>query len=183
MTILIGGGSCSGKSTFASLVQHAVVLSMDHFYLGKSQLTPDAQGRYDFDAPNSVDLGAFAEAIKTLSVRKPATIPIYDMKVSERTGKQIIKVPEEAKFLVVEGIFVFEPEIRELGDLKIYIDAPPEIRVARRMVRDVEKGRSHIDTLEWSIIVEKNHKKFVEPLKKYADIIIPFSYNPVQFGS
>ncbi len=156
---------------------------MDHFYKGKSQLVPDPQGRYDFDAPGSVDLVAFAQAIKTLAQKNPATIPVYDMKTSERTGTQTIKIPADTKFLIVEGIFVFEPEIRNLGDIKIYIDAPPEIRVARRMVRDVEKGRSHIDTLEWSIIVEKNHKKFVEPLKKYADIVIPFSYNPVQFGS
>lgn len=96
---------------------------------------------------------------------------------------QRIQMPEDAKFLVVEGIFSFYSPLRELADLKIYIDVPTELRVARRMIRDEQKGRSDIQTLSWSVTVEKNHQKYIEPMKKFADIIIPFSYSPVQLSS
>ena len=104
------------------------------------------------------------------------------MKISDRVGTQTITPKPDTKFVVVEGIFTFHEPLRELGDLKIFIDTPTEIRVARRMLRDEEKGRSEIDTLSWSITVEKYHRQHVEPMKKFADLIIPFSYNPVRFG-
>jgi uridine kinase len=104
-----------------------------------------------------------------------------DMRVMDRVGTQTFTVPSDTKFLIVEGIFSFCSPLREIGDIKIYLDIPPEIRVARRMIRDVEKGRSDIDTLSWSITVEKSHRKYIEPMKKYADLVIPFSYNPVAF--
>jgi uridine kinase len=179
--ILVAGGSCSGKSVFANLFEHALILSMDHFYWGKSNMKPDAQGNYDFDAPESVDIDACAKAVQVLAEGKTATFPVYDMKTSERTGMQKRRADNGVRFIVVEGIFALYQPLRDIADLKIYLDTPTEIRVARRMVRDVEKGRSNIDTLAWSITVEKNHKAFVEPTKKYADLIIPFSYNPVQF--
>ncbi len=179
--ILICGGSCSGKSIFAGLFKNSLVLSMDHFYFGKSQMKPDQDGNYNFDKPESVDIKAYAQAIKGLANQQPVTIPLYDMKLSERTGKQIIKIKANTRFIIAEGIFSFYSPLKEYADLKIFLDIPTEIRVARRMVRDTEKGRSHIDTLAWSITVEKNHERYIEPMKKYADVIIPFSYNPVQF--
>ena len=117
-----------------------------------------------------------------LAAGKPAIIPVYDMKISDRVGTQTISPKPDTKFVVVEGIFTFHEPLRELGDLKIFIDTPTEIRVARRMLRDEEKGRSEIDTLSWSITVEKYHREHVEPMKQFADLIIPFSYNPVKFG-
>ncbi len=179
--ILIGGGSCSGKSVFAHLFKHAFILEMDHFYKGKSEMTPQPDGSYNFDAPEAVNLKECAQAAKALTQGKRVTIPKYDMKVSERIGVQTITLPQGARFIIVEGIFALYPPLLELGDLRIFVDTPTEIRVARRMIRDVEKGRSEIDTLSWSITVEKNHKKYIEPTKKYADIVIPFSYNPVRF--
>lgn len=179
--ILVCGGSCSGKTVFARLIQHALLLEIDHFYFGKSKMKPDEDGNYNFDAPESTDLVECAAAVKSLSEGKSTTIPVYDMVTSERTGTQIITPDPSTKFIVVEGIFAFYPPLLELGDIKIFIDTPTEIRVARRMIRDEEKGRNEIDTLAWSIVVEKNHKKYIESTKKEADIIIPFSYNPVQF--
>jgi len=181
--ILISGGSCSGKSVFAHLFRNAFILEMDHFYFGKSQMKPNADGSYDFDAPEAVDITDCARAVRELISGKSVTIPKYDMKISERTGTQRIHMPGDAKFLVVEGIFSFYSPLRELADLKIYIDVPTELRVARRMIRDQEKGRSDIQTLSWSVTVEKNHQKYVEPMKKFADIVIPFSYSPVQLSS
>jgi len=179
--ILVCGGSCSGKTIFAHFFNHAFVLSMDHFYFGKKQMKKEKDGSYNFDAPWSVDIKGCTEAALSLSQWKTTTIPIYDMKTSDRTGTQTLTIPKDTKFLVVEGIFSFYPPLRQIGDMNIYLDIPPEIRVARRMIRDVEKGRSDIDTLTWSITVEKNHREYIEPMKKFADLVIPFSYNPVAF--
>ena len=180
-TILVCGGSCSGKSIFAKRFTNAFILEMDHFYVGKDQMKPQPDGSFDFDAPESVNIAECAAAVAELATGKAVTIPVYDMKLSDRTGTQTIQLAPEHKFIVVPGIFSFYSPLRELGDLKIYIDTPREIRVARRMIRDVQKGRSDIDTLAWSITVEKNHQKYIEPMKKYADLVVPFSYNPVEF--
>jgi len=180
--ILISGGSCSGKSVFAHLFRNAFILEMDHFYFGKYRMKKQKDGSYNFDAPDAVDIDACARAVQKLITGVTVTIPKYDMKISERTGTQRIQMPEDAKFLVVEGIFAFYSPLRELADLRIYIDVPTELRVARRMIRDEKKGRSDIQTLSWSITVEKNHQKYIEPMKKFADIVIPFSYSPVQFS-
>lgn len=178
--ILVSGGSCSGKSVFAHLFQNAFILEMDHFYYGKPLMKKRPDGTYDFDAPEAVDIEYCARAAKELITGKKVTIPKYNMNISERIGTQQIQLPKAAKFLVIEGIFAFYPPLLPIADLKIYIDVPTEIRVARRMLRDQQKGRSDIETLAWSITVEKNHQKYVEPTKKHADIIIPFSYNPIQ---
>jgi len=179
--ILVCGGSCSGKTVFSEFFNHTFVLSMDHFYFGKVNMKKEKDGSYNFDAPSSVDIKECAQAAISLAQGKKTTIPIYDMKLSDRTGTQTMQIPKGTKFLVVEGIFSFYSPLREIGNMNIYLDIPPEIRVARRMIRDVEKGRSDIDTLSWSITVEKNHRTYIEPMKHYADLIIPFSYNPVVF--
>jgi len=181
MTILVCGDSCSGKSVFARMFTHAFILEMDHFYFGKAQMKPQPDGSYDFDAPESVDTTDCARAVSELKTGKPVTIPVYDMVTSDRTGTQTIQLAPDDKFIVIPGIFSFNSPLREAGDLKIYVDTPREIRVARRMIRDVAKGRNDIDTLSWSITVEKNHQKYIEPMKQYADLVIPFSYNPVEF--
>ena len=181
MIVLVCGGSCSGKTVFANLFGRAMVLEMDHFYFGKREMKPQADGSFDFDAPESVDIAGCARAIKELAQGKNVTIPVYDMKLSDRVGTQAIQAKPDDRFIVIPGIFAFHSPLRELGDLKIYLDTPREIRVARRMIRDVAKGRNDIDTLAWSITVEKNHQKYIEPVKQYADLVIPFSYNPVEF--
>lgn len=180
-TVLVCGGSCSGKSVFARMFKNAFILEMDHFYLGKDQMKPLPDGSFDFDAPESVDIADVARAASELTTGKPVTIPVYDMVTRDRTGTQQIQLKPDDKFIVIPGIFAFHSPLRELADMKIYIDTPREIRVARRMIRDVAKGRNDIDTLAWSITVEKNHQKHIEPMKQYADLIIPFSYNPVEF--
>lgn len=178
--ILVSGGSCSGKSVFAQLFQHAFILEMDHFYLAKKDMQKQPDGSYDYDSPDAVDIADCARAVSELTHGKPVTIPKYDMVTSERVGTQTIKLLPSHKFIVVEGIFAFYAPLRDQGDIKIFLDVPTEVRVARRMIRDEKKGRSDIETLAWSITVEKNHKKYIEPLKKYADLVIPFNHNPLQ---
>lgn len=179
--VLIGGGSCSGKSEFAREFKNAFILEMDNFYVSKDEMVVQPDGSYDFDAPEAVNIAECAQAVEKLVTGQPTTIPVYDMDVNiqDRTGIQTIQLAPNDKFVVIPGIFAFHSPLRELADLKIYIDVPPEIRVARRMLRDGQKGRSNIETLAWSMTVEKNHAKFIEPMKTYADLVIPFSYSAV----
>lgn len=181
LIVLVCGGSCSGKTVFANLFRSALVLEMDHFYFGKKEMKPRSDGSFDFDAPQAVDIAGCARAVAQLAQGKKVTIPVYDMKISDRVGTQQIQAKPDDRFIVVPGIFSFNEPLRSLGNLKIYLDTPREIRVARRMIRDVQKGRNDIDTLAWSITVEKNHQKYIEPMKEFADLVIPFSYNPVEF--
>jgi uridine kinase len=179
--ILIAGGSCSGKSVFATLFQHAVILSMDHFYLPKNEVPHEPDGSVNYDSPKVLDLNWCKKAALELKSSGTTTIPVYDMVTSDRTGTQTIDASDDTKFIVIEGLFTLHEPLLSIGDVKIFIDTPPEIRVARRMIRDTQKGRSHTDTLAWSINVENNHRLYVEPTKQNADIVVPFSYNPVQF--
>lgn len=155
---------------------------MDHFYIGKKRMKPDSAGVYNFDVPESIDIKECALALQSLAEGKKTTIPVYDMKLSERIGTQEIQISPKHKFVVIEGLFSFYEPIRKLASFKVFLETPREIRVARRMLRDQQKGRSDIETLSWSVVVEKNHAKYVESMKNIADIIIPFSYNPVSFS-
>jgi uridine kinase len=179
--ILITGGTCSGKSEFTKWFHNGVVIEQDNFYKGKSRLQPNSEGNYDFDTPEAMDLAECARVVKELLDHRKTQIPLYDMLTSERKGKQEIILPIQTKFIIVEGIFAFYPPLDELADLKIFIDAPIEIRLARRMIRDItRKGKTKIEIMADFIPIERSYQKYIEPMRKEADLIIPFSYNPIQ---
>ena len=181
--ITVAGGSCSGKTTFVEGFKNAIVISTDSFYKDISKLVPDAQGKYDFESPDSVDLAACRKAAETLATGHDVAIPQYDYVSAKRIGETVVKAPSDpSQIIVVEGIFGLHETLRDLGVVRIYIEAPAEIRVARRIKRDVAKGRSVVDTLEWFVRVEAGHQKYIEPTKKYANLIIPFSYSPIVFS-
>ena len=170
MIVAICGGSCSGKSTYAMHFKDACVVHMDDFYKGKLRMKEP----YNFDEPEAFDLDQVIQVITKLKNGvKQVIIPNYNMKISEPDGtKKLIN----KKLIVLEGTFVYyTKQMRELSDLKIYLDIPVDERVRRRIIRDVEKGRSAIETLEWSRNVEEMHELYVEPQKKFADIIIPYN--------
>lgn len=127
---------------------------------------------YNFDEPASVDLESFYKAIKTLQQGKKAVIPKYNMRLSKPVGTQTLS---PRPIIIAEGIFSlhYKP-LRELADLAIYIETPVEERIKRRIRRDVEKGRDLLATLEHSMTVEREHTKWVEPQKKFADLILPW---------
>lgn len=180
--VTIAGGSCSGKTTFVKGFRNALVVSLDHFYKDISDLTPEKDGTYNFDTPEAFDLPACKEAIIALSQGKDVTIPVYDYISCKRTGTQVLKAPtEKGAVIVLEGIFALVPPLSDIGVVRMYIEAPPEIRVARRLKRDIEKGRSTEETLKWFIHVEKGHSLYVEPSKQYATLVVPFSYSPIVF--
>jgi len=182
--VTVAGGSCSGKTTFVEGFKDAVIISIDSFYKDIADLTPDSDGKYDFDTPDAVDMAACRIAAEQLSSGNDVVIPVYDYVSAKRVGEKPIKAPTFAnQIVVVEGIFALHPPLHDLGELRIFIEAPAEIRVARRIKRDVAKGRSAADTLAWFVKVEEGHQKYIEPTKKYANLVIPFSYSPIVFST
>jgi len=177
--ILICGGSCSGKTVFAGFFSNSYVVNMDNFFFGE-RVTPD-NFPSNYDHPNPVHIQGCADVALALAQKQPATVIKYDHKTKTQDGNQTLTILPDTKYIIVEGIFAFQEPLLHLGNLKIFLDTPREIRVARRMIRDEIKGRSDIETMAWSINVEKAHDIYIEPLKKFADIVIPFSYNPIVF--
>jgi len=123
-----------------------------------------------------------AKAIKQLLTTGKTRIPVYDMLTSSATGSKEVRLKKHTKFVVIEGMFSFYPPLGNMASMKIFLDTPMEIRVARRMLRDIKrKGRTKVEILTDFIHVEKSYAQFVEPMKKHADLIIPFSHSPVEF--
>lgn len=169
--ILICGGSGSGKSTLAKKFKDAAIISTDNFYIGKSKMMPVGNGEYDFDNPSAVDLDECAKIALELAEGKEVFVPEYDMVISERVGQTKI-IPAESGLVIIEGVFALHERLRQIGDLKIFIDTPTDERLARRVKRDGERGRSEEEIIKHSIQVEESHKKHIEPMKQYADLVL-----------
>lgn len=181
--ITVAGGSCSGKTTFAKGFKKATQLSIDSFYKDISQLVPDKEGKYNWDTPEAFELDVCRGAVETLASGKDVTIPTYDYVSAKRVGKEVVRAPTEpGSIIVLEGLFTLCAPLEDLGILRIFIEAPPEIRIARRIKRDVSKGRSATETLSWFVNVEKGHQKYIEPSKVHANLVIPFSHSPIVFS-
>jgi len=169
--IAICGGSGSGKSTLAKKFVGATVIATDSFYRGISKMTPDADGNYDFDHPSAVDLDECAEACLKIADGEDVLIPVYDMRSTSRVGTQMVPAPKN-KIIVIEGIFAFHSPLHEIATLRIFIDTPIDQRIARRLRRDQERGRSHMDSIRWSLQVEDAYTRYVEPMRHLADLIL-----------
>ncbi|MBX9687728.1 MAG: hypothetical protein K2X27_13565 [Candidatus Obscuribacterales bacterium] len=169
--IAVCGGSGSGKSTLARKFVGAAIVATDHFYksLDKLDLNPD--GSYDFDHPSAVDLEACAEACQNLQKGEDVWIPVYDMRSSRRMGTQMIPAPTNG-IVVVEGIFAFHSPLDEISNLRIFIDTPVDQRMARRIRRDVERGRNTLETIKHSIHVEEAYTRYIEPMRLLADLVL-----------
>jgi uridine kinase len=169
--IAICGGSGSGKSTLGRKFVGASIVATDHFYksLDKVDLNPD--GSYDFDHPSAVDLEACAEACVKLSEGEDVWIPVYEMRTCRRMGTQLVPAPKNG-IVIVEGIFAFHSPLDEICSLKIFIDTPVDQRLARRIRRDVERGRNLIETIKHSIHVEEAYTRYIEPMRHSADLIL-----------
>src|SRR5262249_29581520 len=158
--IAICGGSGSGKSTLAHKFVGAAVIATDSFYKDLTELEPRPDGTYDFDHPSAVDLDACADTCLKLAELEDAMIPVYDMRTCSRVGTQLVSAPNN-KIVVVEGIFAFHSPLNDIATLKIFIDTPVDQRMARRLRRDVERGRSTLDTIRHSLQVEEAYTRYV----------------------
>ncbi len=176
--VSICGPSGGGKSFLVRKFTNCVTVSTDDFYLGKSQLRPDANGAYNFDTPEAVNLEACAEALRSLATLIPGShimVPDYDMRISEPVGSKVIIAPDETAIVVVEGIFAFHPPLLDLADFRIFVEPPPEVILARRYKRDTEeRGRTPLSILQQYPSVIQGYEQYIKPGKKFADIIIDF---------
>lgn len=166
-----GSGSGSGKSTLAHKFVGASILATDSFYRDIAELTPREDGTYDFDHPSAVDLELCADACLKLADSDDVTIPVYDMRTCRRVGTQVVASPKN-RIVVVEGIFAFHSPLHEIATLRIFIDTAIDQRMARRLRRDTERGRSTLETIRHSLNVEEAYTRYVEPMRQLADLIL-----------
>ena len=182
----IAGGSASGKTTLARslaqvLGQRVALLPMDHYYKDLSHLPFSRRLEVNYDHPEALDLDLYLAHAEALLSGNPVEMPLYDFKAYTRSPRTERVGP--APVLVLEGLLVLYPEaLRRRMDLKVFVDADADERFIRRLLRDVkERGR----TLEGVVAqylqrVKPMHQAFVEPTKRYADVILPGGgQNPV----
>lgn len=172
--IFITGGSASGKSTVATQISEALkgdatIVTQDSFYLPKG--TPET----NYDEPSAFDWKLQEEALESLSKGLSFDIPIYNFSKHARDGFETI---EPKKVIIFEGLFTFhDKKVSKHADFQIFVDTPSDIRLARRLRRDIsQRGRDMDEVLNrWEKDVEPSYKKFINSLKKDADIIIPWT--------
>ena len=176
----VAGGSGSGKSTLVSKLQEAflgedvTMLCHDFYYKERSELTYEDRTRLNYDHPQAFDTEMLVEHIKSLKNNLPIEHPVYSFVEHNRTSETVTVMP--SKVVIVDGILIFEnKELRDLMDIKVYVDTDADVRLARRVLRDVkDRGRSMESVIDQYIsTVKPMHEEFVEPSKKYADVIIP----------
>lgn len=156
-------------------------LPHDAYYKELSNLPPNQRAEVNFDHPNSLDTELMIEHILALKSGQSIELPTYDFTTHSRTGETTNVPPNPV--ILVEGILIFaEPKLRELFDVKLFVDTDPDLRLIRRIQRDLtERGRT-IDSVlhQYQSTVRPMHLKFVEPSKRYADVVIPEGgYNKV----
>lgn len=183
----IGGGTGCGKTTvvnqiLAELPEGEVgVISQDSYYKDTSHLSFDERVKINFDHPRSIDFGLLEEHLKLLKEGTVIEQPVYSFVKHNRTGDTIVTHPR--KVMIVEGILILtNPELRKMFDIKIFVHADSDERLIRRLKRDMaERGRNIEEVLErYQTTLKPMHQQFIEPMKEYADIIIPNNkYNTV----
>ena len=180
LIIGIAGGSGSGKTTVAQELLNRVgpdritYLPHDAYYKDLSGLPPVQKAEVNFDHPNSLDTELLIKHLKQLRAGKSVELPVYDFSTDRRTEKTIPIKPQ--RVIIVEGILIFaEPELRPLFDIKIFVDTDADLRFIRRLQRDIsERGRIPETVIKQYLkTVRPMHLEFVEPSKRYADVIIP----------
>lgn len=176
----VAGGTGSGKSTVARRILDAVgetriaLLEMDAYYRDVEWGTDTDLLHHNFDHPSALDFPLLTRHLGELRAGRAVEAPIYDFKVHRRTERTRALRPEAV--IIVEGILVLvDPRVRKLLDFKIYVDTDADVRLARRLRRDIEeRGRAVGDVLrQYEESVRPMHLEFVEPSKRWADVIIP----------
>jgi uridine kinase len=180
VTIGVAGGTGSGKTTVSNQIlervgqQHIAYLPHDAYYKDLTHLSAEERAQINFDHPDSLDTPLLIEHVKQLKQSLSVNIPIYDF--SRHTRTEYTEFVSAQPIILVEGILIFsEPDLRQLFDIKIYVDTDADIRFIRRLKRDIsERGRSADSVIEQYLsTVRPMHLKFVEPSKRYADVIVP----------
>lgn len=176
----VAGGTGSGKSTLVKRLQEAfegddvITLSHDYYYKAYPELTYEERTKLNYDHPRSFDTDMMVAHVKSLKDGVPVQRPVYSFVEHNRTDETVCVTPSTV--IIVEGILIFENrELRDQMDIKVFVDTDADIRLARRILRDVkDRGRTMDSVINQYInTVKPMHEEFVEPSKKYADVIIP----------
>lgn len=180
LVIAIAGGSGSGKTTVAQAILNRVgrdriaYLPHDAYYKDLKELPRIQRDQVNFDHPNSLETSLLIDHIRSLKNNEPVYLPIYDFTTHTRTDRTM-RVDSQ-RVILVEGILIFsEPELRNLFDVKIFVDTDPDLRFIRRLERDITERARTVETVihQYLTTVRPMHMDFVEPSKRYADVIIP----------
>ena len=179
ITIGIAGGTGSGKTTITRRILDEFggdvsVLYHDNYYKRHDDIPFPERKKLNYDHPNAFDTPLLVQHLDALRAGQAVECPIYDYTVHNRAAETTTVRP--AKVIVVEGILIFaEPELRERLDIKLFVDTDADVRILRRIVRDVrDRGRDlESIVMQYLTTVKPMHEMFVEPSKRYADIIIP----------
>ena len=179
LVIGIAGGTGSGKTTLmknliAEFSNDVTVLSHDNYYKRHDELTYEERCQLNYDEPAALETDLMARHLDLLRQGQPINCPVYDFTVHNRSDETVQIVPKSV--IIVEGILIFENEaLRNLMDIRIFVDTDADVRLCRRIKRDVNKrGRSLESVLtQYQQTVKPMHEKYVEPSKKYADIVVP----------
>lgn len=176
----VAGGTGSGKTTVTRQIldrvgtEHITYIAHDAYYRDVSHLPERLRAQINFDHPDSLETELLIEHLKKLRASQPVAMPVYDFSTHTRTERT--REVEPAPVIIVEGILVFvESELRELFDVKIYIDTDADVRFIRRLRRDIEERGRSVESVcqQYLSTVRPMHLEFVEPSKRYADVIIP----------
>ena len=186
LIIGVAGGTGSGKTTIANAVMAAIdhpemlLIQHDAYYKDAAPLPLAERAKINFDHPDALETDLLVRHLRELIAGRPVEMPVYDFATHTRLKTGALKRP--AKVIIVEGILIFcDRDLRDLMDLKIFVDTDGDLRFIRRLKRDIqERGRS-LDSVvtQYMGTVRPMHIAFVEPSRAYADIIIPEGHNPV----
>lgn len=181
VVIGITGGSGSGKTTIAHKIvdqmqknEHILIMTQDSYYKDNTGIPMNIRQNINYDHPDAFDIPLLREQINCLLKYEPIEMPVYDFKEHTRSKETIYTEP--ADIIILEGILVLASEdIRNLMDIKVYVDTDDDIRFIRRLERDIkERGRSLDSVIEQYLdTVKPMYHQFIEPTKRYADIIVP----------
>ncbi len=180
IVIGIAGGTASGKTTMVKKITEklgplrAAIVNQDAYYKDLSHLSPEERSKTNFDHPSAIDRTLFIKNLRTLIERKTIKQPVYNFVTHTRENRYQMINPEEV--IIVEGNFLFiDRQIRRFVDIKIFLETHDDIRVIRRIKRDMsERGRDLSSILEQYVeTVQPMYLEFIEPSKQFADLIIP----------
>jgi len=180
LVIGVAGGTGSGKTTLANVIvdrvgaQYIAYLPHDAYYKDLSHLPPEERKKFNFDHPDSLESDYLLHHIHQLKQWQAIELPVYDFKTHTRLPETRHLDPQP--LILVEGILIFaEADLRRIFDVKIFVDTDPDIRFIRRLQRDIEeRGRTTAAVIQQYLeTVRPMHLEFVEPSKRYADVIIP----------
>lgn len=178
MVIGIAGGTGSGKTTLtrrleAEFGENVSVLFHDNYYRSHSEMPYEERTKLNYDHPDAFETDLMIRDIEALRRGETVCCPVYDYTIHDRSGETLLVKP--TKVIIIEGILIFENKaLRDLMDIKIFVDTDADVRILRRIMRDVKKRGRSLDSVveQYLTTVKPMHEQFVEPSKRFADIVV-----------